>query len=242
MSDREADRYLVKEIFKTVQGEGFWSGRPAVFIRFVGCNMWSGYEKDRERDFNRNYAKTGGGECALWCDTDFTKQGAVKYTAVEIAAQARKIGHKVDFCVLTGGEPFLHIDGFVVAALKRQGFTVAVETNGTCSTNIFMHPGGLSPDWICCSPKVPEAHIKLEVCHELKLVLPSYSPSEYRTLIDRVLTVLAANQSKKPLYLQPCDWDAHTSKEMIAKLVMDTIEQNPQWSISLQSHKILGVE
>src|SRR5690606_25902824 len=121
-----AKRYRVKAVWRTLQGEGAWAGRPAVFARLVGCNMWTGYERDRDRDAERT-----GAACPRWCDTDFTKENAVRLTAPDLAARMRRVGGGIRFCVLTGGEPLLQLDAALVRALHAAGFEVAVETNGT---------------------------------------------------------------------------------------------------------------
>ena len=125
-------RYAVKAVWRTLQGEGAWAGRPAVFVRFAGCNMWTGEEADRERDAARNMAA-----CPMWCDTDFRKAGAVKLGAVDLVDEIRAVAAEanaadpVRFVVLTGGEPLLQADAALVHALHAAGFEVATETNGT---------------------------------------------------------------------------------------------------------------
>ncbi|MEM0962815.1 MAG: hypothetical protein AAGK21_09810, partial [Bacteroidota bacterium] len=113
-----ARRYAVKALWRTVQGEGVWAGRAAVFIRLAGCNLWSGREADRQRDAARH-----GNACATWCDTDFVPAGAVKLSAEAVTAQAVDVAGPVRFCVLTGGEPLLQADAALVSALRAAGFT-----------------------------------------------------------------------------------------------------------------------
>lgn len=144
--------YAVKEIFLTQQGEGFNIGRTAVFIRFAGCNLWSGREKDR------------ADAICKFCDTDFV--GGKRLTAVKIAEQAVALwmGSTKPFCVLTGGEPLLQYDHQLACALKVHGFDIAVETNGTQKLRA-------SVDWLCISPKAA-APLVLDRADELKLVFP----------------------------------------------------------------------
>jgi 7-carboxy-7-deazaguanine synthase (Cx14CxxC type) len=156
--------YQVKEIFYTLQGEGMNAGRPAVFCRFAGCNLWSGREKDR------------AGAVCRFCDTDFigtdgTKGGkfeTAETLAGAIAAEWRGAEDARRFAVLTGGEPALQADAAFVSALHARGFEVAIETNGTLDL-----PTGL--DWVCVSPKA-EAPLKVKRGNELKLVYPQAVP------------------------------------------------------------------
>lgn len=146
--------YTVKEIYETIQGEGYHSGRPAVFLRFAGCNMWSGREEDRGK---------GPGGCSEWCDTDFV--GGQRFSsAEELADEVLGVSRNTRFVVCTGGEPLLQLGEPLVQALKRRDFEVAVETNGTIEL-----PDGI--DWVCVSPK-PGLEIILRSGDELKLVYP----------------------------------------------------------------------
>lgn len=224
--------YRVKEIFKTIQGEGVHSGTAAIFIRFVGCNMWSGYEKDRNA-----HAKRSKNHCALWCDTDFTKEGSQKLSAKEIVEIIKEINlatkEPVKLIVVTGGEPMLQLskNSSLIKLLRDEGYYSAIETNGTVSTKKMKD----LPDWICCSPKVPEDKIKIERIDELKLVFPYYRPEEYKSLLPR----------SKNLFLQPCDEE---KKEGVQSSEITTMEcayfvmNNPEWKISVQIHKMLGVD
>ena len=175
-------RYAVKSLWRTLQGEGAWAGRPAVFVRLVGCNMWTGYEADRERDAAKGHL------CAAFCDTDFTKEGAVRLSAEDLAAEVARTGAGgVDLVVLTGGEPLLQADAPLVAALQAEGFEVTVETNGTVRlADAFGPDPTLHPDWVVCSPKLPADQTVLEALDELKLVVPAYRPADYATVAARV--------------------------------------------------------
>src|ERR1700760_2842480 len=144
--------YTVKEIFYTLQGEGAHAGRPAVFIRFAGCNLWSGREEDRST------------AVCKFCDTDFV--GGTRYSAVELADHTASLwpGEWRRFCVLTGGEPLLQVDKELLTELRAQRFCVAIETNGTKPL-----PGHI--DWVCVSPKAGTT-LALTDADELKLVYP----------------------------------------------------------------------
>jgi organic radical activating enzyme len=160
--------YRVKEIFYTLQGEGFWVGTPSIFIRFVGCNMWSGLESGR---------KNGKAACALWCDTDFTPKHGMRLTVQEIIKTLEAWDcHRL---VLSGGEPLLQVDASLVDALRSHGYTVSIETNGSMDTS-------LSFDWITLSPKLPHDQIRLNKFNEIKFVLPHYHPSSYLGLLEKV--------------------------------------------------------
>lgn len=211
--------YRVKEIFYTLQGEGSHTGRPAVFVRFTTCNLWTGHEQDRNR----------GPSCSRWCDTDFVGIGpdGGRYTnPAQLAATVAKTWagaihpRSRPYVVCTGGEPLLQLDTAAVDALHAEGFEVAVETNGTRPA-----PAGL--DWICVSPK---AHTTLAITagNDLKLVFPQpgAEPEQYEHLnFDRFL-------------LQPLD-DANWHSNNIAAI--DYCLTHPQWHLSLQTHKYTGV-
>jgi 7-carboxy-7-deazaguanine synthase (Cx14CxxC type) len=210
--------YAVKELFYTLQGEGLHAGRPAVFLRFAGCNLWSGREQDRA---------TGAGGCARWCDTDFVGTnglGGGKFeTPVALAAAVARSwtasgGRK--FVVCTGGEPLLQLDEALVAALHDEGFTVAIETNGTKPV-----PRGV--DWVCVSPKVG-GDLVVRSGHELKLVYPQ---------VGLEPTTLEELNFEHHL-LQPLDGPDRAAN---ARLAVEFCLAHPRWRLSIQSHKYLGI-
>ncbi len=230
--------YRVKAIWKTLQGEGLFAGRPAVFVRLVGCNLWSGYQRTRERDAART-----GADCPLWCDTEFTKEGSRLYGAAELAATVRAEGGDIRFCVITGGEPLLQLDAPLVEALHEQGFFIAIETNGTvslaesCASPATGHL--VPPDWIVCSPKLPEDKMVLEYFDELKLVVPGYLPEQYRTFAGRQRVHNVQGSSLPLLWLQPEDGPR---KGQATQFAIQTALLQPAWRVSVQTHKILDVE
>jgi 7-carboxy-7-deazaguanine synthase len=240
-SPRGRKRYTVKAVWRTVQGEGTWAGRPAVFVRFAACNLWTGYEADRERDAARS-----GAACPLWCDTDFTKEGAVGLDAADLAAEvartAREGDSAVDFVVLTGGEPLLQADAALIQALHEKDFEVACETNGTLRlADRFATENGdlLPPDWIVCSPKLAEDLLVLERFDELKLVVPDYRPEAYREFARRARTHTFGGRERRFLWLQPEDG---RRREEATRLAVRLAQQNPEWRVSVQTHKVLGVD
>jgi len=236
-SDEESVSYRVKNIFRTVQGEGFWVGRPAVFVRLVGCNMWSGYENDRERDAERT-----GADCPLWCDTDFIKEGSTTYDAQGLADAMVEEGGDIRFCVLTGGEPFLQANARLIDALHEAGFRVAMETNGTVSIEEAFWSDerevSIPPDWIVCSPKLPEDDLALEYFDELKLIVPDYRPSAYADFAERARTHEMRGEAVPLLWLQPEDGPR---LEKAKQLAVDLALDHPRWRVGVQAHKVLGV-
>lgn len=233
-----ASRYRVKEIFRTVQGEGFWAGRAAVFVRLVGCNMWSGYDADRQRDADRT-----GADCPRWCDTDFTKEGAATLTADELVARMNEVGGPIGFCVVTGGEPFLQLDAELVTAMQNGGYEVACETNGTRSlAETFWDAEAMrvvAPDWVVCSPKLPENQLPLERFDELKLVVPDYHPDDYARFAERGAIHDIGTGQRPLLWLQPEDGPRVDSA---TDLAVNLALERPDWRVSVQTHKVLGVE
>lgn len=207
--------YAVKEIFKTLQGEGRHSGRAAVFCRFSGCNLWSGRESDR------------AGAICTFCDTDFVGlDGALggRYRDAEALASTLAKAWGSDSCgryaVLTGGEPLLQVDDALIAALHDSGFEIAVETNGSIEVT-----GGL--DWICVSPKAG-APLRQRTGHEIKLVYPQPD------LLPEAVSDLEFDH----FWLQPMDGPALC--ENIAAAVAYCLS-NPQWRLSVQTHKMIGI-
>jgi 7-carboxy-7-deazaguanine synthase len=208
--------YKVKEIFYTLQGEGTHAGRPAVFCRFSGCNLWSGREKDRLTAI------------CPFCDTDFRGtngvNGGVFHTA-DLLAQAvaeawLPTGLGKPYVVCTGGEPALQLDDRLIHAFHQYGLEIAIETNGTLPL-----PEGI--DWVCVSPKAGTT-LQIRKGNELKLVFPQAGamPESYESLeFDK-------------FYLQPMDGilgAVHT------KMTVEFCLKNPKWSLSLQTHKILNI-
>ena len=208
--------YKVKEIFYTLQGEGINSGRPAVFCRFTGCNLWSGNEVDRSEAICK------------FCDTDFLGTngtfGAKYKTANQLAQTILKLWPKnktvKKFVVLTGGEPMLQVDSNLIEALHDLDFEVAIETNGTiiCPDSI---------DWICVSPKFG-SNLKQKKGEELKCVFPQdgFSLSEF------------LEYDFKHFLIQPMD--GPLLKENTERAI-SYCQKNPQWKLSIQTHKIIGM-
>jgi 7-carboxy-7-deazaguanine synthase (Cx14CxxC type) len=208
--------YSVKETFYTLQGEGAQAGRPAVFCRFAGCNLWSGLERDRAT------------AVCNFCDTDFvgvdgggggkfpTADALAKHVAEYWPSQLKD--HR--FVVCTGGEPLLQLDSPLIDALHCQGFEIAVETNGTCEA-----PAGI--DWICVSPK-GKAEIVLKAGHELKLVYPQLDANPERFEQMRF----------ERFYLQPMDGP---HREANTNAVIEYCKAHPRWRLSLQAHKLIGI-
>ena len=212
--------YVVKEVFYTLQGEGANAGRPAVFCRFTGCNLWSGWEEDRDK---------GRAGCSVWCDTDFLGTdgpGGGRFATAQDLARAvasKWPGGAVrarPLAVCTGGEPLLQLDEELVGAFHAAGFEVAVETNGTRRP-----PPGL--DWVCVSPKAG-ADLVLRRGDELKLVFPQEGaePERYEHLDFR------------HFFLQPMDGPR---RERNTRLAVRYCLEHPQWRLGLQTQKILGI-
>ncbi len=210
--------YAVKEIYYTLQGEGAQTGRPAVFLRFAGCNLWTGREADR-----------AAAVCSF-CDTDFVGTdgpGGGKFRTPEALARAvaaqwpgPRASKARPYVVCTGGEPLLQLDAPLVEALHAEGFEVAVETNGTQRP-----PPGL--DWICMSPKAG-APVVLTHGDELKLVYPQPGAPPER------FTHLAFDH----FFLQPMDGPDRAANTQAA---LRYCLAHPQWRLSLQTHKILAI-
>lgn len=207
--------YAVKEIFKTLQGEGAQMGRAAVFCRFSGCNLWSGREQDRSAS------------ACTFCDTDFVGMdgtGGGRFPdadALAAAIEAAWAGSRDRrYVVLTGGEPLLQVDDALVAALHRHGFEIGVETNGT-----QLPPAGL--DWVCVSPKA-DAELLVTTGDELKLVYPQ----------EKALPERFADLAFNHFFLQPMD-NSEANANLVAAIQYCT--DNPRWRLSLQTHKMIGI-
>ena len=204
--------YSVKEIYYTLQGEGAQTGRAAVFLRFAGCNLWSGLERDRATAI------------CQFCDTDFVGvdgPGGGKFAdAAALANAARKawVGDGKPYIVCTGGEPLLQLDAPAIAALHEAGFEIGIETNGT-----LMPPPGI--DWICVSPKAGSV---LKRGSELKLIYPQAGAEPERF----------ADQDFTHFFLQPMDNNARAANTQAA---IAYCMANPRWRLSLQTHKLLGI-
>ena len=208
--------YLIKEIYYTLQGEGYHTGRPAVFCRFAGCNLWSGHEKDRIE------------AVCPFCDTDFVGtdgEGGGKYeSALKVTEKTSQLWpdneSSIKFVVCTGGEPLLQMDEQLVNDFHDAGFEVAIETNGT-----RLAPKGI--DWICVSPK-SGAELVLKTGDELKLVYPQngLDPSQFLVM------------EFEHFSLQPMDGP---EIEKNTKLTLDYCLTHPQWRLSLQTHKLLNI-
>jgi 7-carboxy-7-deazaguanine synthase (Cx14CxxC type) len=209
--------YSVKEVFYTLQGEGGQAGRPAVFCRFAGCNLWSGREADRSTAI------------CQFCDTDFVGVdglGGGKFESAEDLADAIEQKWPSDdsagtkFVVCTGGEPLLQLDDALIRALHSRRFEIAVETNGT-----ILAPAGV--DWLCVSPK-QGTQLQQRTGDELKLVFPQpgVDPKSFESL------------SFRHFFLQPMDGPQRAiNTELAVQYCLD----HPVWRLSLQTHKILGI-
>ena len=207
--------YSAKEIFKTLQGEGAQAGRAAVFCRFAGCNLWSGRAADR------------AGAACTFCDTDFVGTdgpGGGKFASAALLADAIAAawgpGTDDRYVVFTGGEPLLQLDAPLLRAVHARGFTVAIETNGTLPA-----PPGI--DWICVSPK-GSAPVVVERGNELKLVYPQLDarPEAF------------AHLDFQHFFLQPMDGPARLAN---TERAVQYCLQHPQWRLSLQTHKYIGI-
>lgn len=207
--------YSIKEIFYTLQGEGLRAGRPAVFCRFSGCNLWTGQEKHRST------------AVCQFCDTDFVgidgtlggKYADANALAALIASQwPQGQGHR--YVVLTGGEPLLQVNACLIDALHFQQFEIAVETNGT-----VIAPPGI--DWICVSPKSGADWVQREG-HELKLVYPQ----------NGLHPDSLSDNSFENYLLQPMD---DVLKNQNTRAAISYCQENPKWRLSVQTHKILDI-
>ncbi|MEM8697106.1 MAG: 7-carboxy-7-deazaguanine synthase [Pseudomonadota bacterium] len=207
--------YAVKEMFLTLQGEGMQAGRRAVFLRFAGCNLWTGREQDR------------AAAVCQFCDTDFVGtdgENGARYTdAKAVAAKAGALwgdDRTHAYIVCTGGEPLLQLDAQLIDALHAAGFEIAVETNGTIAA-----PDGI--DWLCVSPKAGSDVVQ-RAGDELKLVWPQHGidPAELR------------DWDFANFLIQPMDC---ADSEAAMTVAMDYVRAHPEWRLTLQTHKLLGI-
>ena len=208
--------YSIKEMFYTLQGEGAHAGRPAVFCRFSGCNLWTGRESDR------------ASAVCTFCDTDFVGtdgEGGGKFASASLLA-ARIDGlwpstySASKYVVFTGGEPLLQLDGALIEAMHKAGFEIAIETNGTLPV-----PAGI--DWICVSPKMG-ATLVVQRGNEIKVVIPQ------RDQDLRAYEQLDFDN----FFVQPMDGPLAQHN---TRLAIDTCKRNPKWKLSLQTHKLLNI-
>jgi len=224
--------YRIVDVFVTLQGEGFHAGTPAIFVRFSGCNLWTGRVEDRQRDFTRT-----GGACALFCDTDFATgfRCDVEGIVARIQYLRKRAGGMVGLVVFTGGEPMLQLDLGLLRALRQSvgpRVTFAVETNGTVEASAEL----LSEiDWICCSPKTPAERVVIGRIDELKVVVPAMSPAAFEGL------------PAEHWFVQPeaaPDLDTPGGGAIIPASVAAAVDYclaHPLWRLSLQTHKTIGL-
>ncbi|HVV63970.1 MAG TPA: 7-carboxy-7-deazaguanine synthase [Rhizomicrobium sp.] len=208
--------YTIKEIYYTLQGEGARTGRPAVFLRFAGCNLWSGIERDR------------AGAACKFCDTDFVGvdgPGGGKFSSAQALARAveekwPRTSMAQPYVVCTGGEPLLQLDEALIGALHAHHFEIGIETNGTLPP-----PAGI--EWICVSPKA-DAELALTRGDELKLIYPQPGapPERYAAL------------AFDHFFLQPMDNEDRAANTAAA---VEYCLAHPKWRLSLQTHKLIGI-
>jgi 7-carboxy-7-deazaguanine synthase len=205
--------YAIKEIYKTIQGEGAQAGRTAVFVRFSGCNLWTGREKHRES------------AVCQFCDTDFVGTDGVNggsYSAKKLLEKIELIWGKTEnrLIVFTGGEPMLQLDQILAEKCKKLGFEIAIETNGTIAIEFDI-------DWVCVSPK-HGSELVVKEGNELKVVFPQLGQN-----LDDFLSL-----SFDHLFLQPMD--GNDGQENTVKTIQYCLE-NPKWKLSIQQHKLIGM-
>ena len=207
--------YKIKEIYYTLQGEGFHTGRPSIFVRFSGCNLWTGLEKDRPT------------ATCFWCDTDFVGTNGInggKYTVREIKSIILNLWpenqNSKPYVVCTGGEPLLQMDDDLIQNMHDAGFEIGIETNGTINP-----PKNI--DWVCVSPKA-KTNLIIKKGNELKMVYPQcgMNPKEYEDL------------EFEHFFIQPMD--GKNQKNAIKKS-KEFVMKHPLWKLSLQTHKTMGI-
>lgn len=212
--------YHIKELFYTLQGEGAHSGRPAIFCRFTGCNLWSGRETDRST-----------AQCNF-CDTDFVGTdgpGGGRFETAEALVKAALTlwpdEQVTPYIVCTGGEPLLQLDAALITELHEHHFVIAIETNGTLPV-----PAGI--DWVCVSPK-GRANVVIDECDELKLVYPQPD-----ALPERFLHMEAKHYYLSPM--NPPDGTIQTDHDSTQATIAYCLA-HPRWKLNLQQHKLLGI-
>lgn len=241
-------RYAVVDVFATLQGEGFQVGVPAVFVRFVGCNMWSGYAEDRERDADRSGAK-----CPIFCDTYFARGEKLTipelYARMVAAAVARGMP-RVPLVVFTGGEPLLQMDGDLLDRLRTlcdsspllKDSVFALETNGSVplrdEVRMFLK-------WIAVSPKLPDKEIVVRTGAELRVVFPDYDPTQYVELAFGFPHRYVSPRNpigheyradgEQLIHQRPALHSSNTEAAIAFCFA------NPRWKLSLQTHKVTGL-
>lgn len=216
--------YQIKEVFYSVQGEGYWSGRPAVFVRFAKCNLWSGREIDRPTAI------------CQFCDTDFLD--GTSFTTDELLGVCRELwptdNNGDPMVIFTGGEPMLQLDENLLRSFTQAGFYTALETNGTLPLTEGMRK---YLGWVCVSPKTPT--LRITGGDELKLVYPQ----------DKITPEMFAHLQRRPdwgidgfdhFWLSPRN-DKHDLDHGHAKLAYDYVLAHPQWRLNTQTHKVIGV-
>ncbi len=211
---KEEKKYIIKEIFYSIQGEGYHSGRPAIFVRFAGCNLWSGKESNRQNAICK------------FCDTDFVGTDGInggEYTAEDLIQKIKtiKAASKCKFIVLTGGEPLLQLDKNLIDTFHDNNYFLALETNGT--HNIIEEI-----DWVTVSPKIGSKFIQ-KSGDELKVVFPQ----------EKLDLSEFSNLDFKHFYLQPKE---EKVPNINIRKTLDYCLENPKWKLSLQVHKILDIQ
>lgn len=243
--------YAIRDVFLTVQGEGTRAGGKSVFVRFAGCNLWDGDPAHRH---------LGKGACAKWCDTDFAKGTSTtldKLVTIMGNLWPRAIGER--WCVLTGGEPLLQVDQALIDALRNEGWSVAIETNGSVEPKFKLDTVQI----VTCSPK-RGAELKLTACHELKVVLPGdpdqpWSDEELEALGFALHPTngrfVQPQDPTDPLavqetYLHPLAMHPHPAEmvdkwkgefEANVRRCLDFVRTHPTWRVGVQMHKYLRV-
>jgi len=227
--------YSVVEVFKTLQGEGHHAGRSAVFVRFAGCNLWSGHDEHRGRDSQRN-----GAHCPLWCDTDFIKRYSSDLYALTLAIEQ---AGNADLVVFTGGEPLLQLDVHLVQSVNAMGYITCVETNGTVAAK----PGVVEEiQHVCVSPKLPSDQLVLPAqvmaispalrpVTEVKVVFPAYDPLQYTGLKDGFDYAFVSPEAAT----SSCG--VSVVQRDVEKRAAEFCMNHSGWGLSLQMHKHLGL-